>query len=231
MLLPAFALFFAIETAIALTAVVHFLNGLLKLFLVWRNIAWLVVWRFGMPAIVGAFAGAWLLLKLADARPLFTYSMFGRAIEIAPAELTVGVLLLLFVLAELPPFFRNASFPAAYQPLGGALSGFFGGLVGMQGALRSAFLIRAGITKETYVATGTAIALMIDVCRLSVYGQSILERHAEFDNILLVTAVGSAFLGAFLGNRLLRQVTMGRLRAIVTAFLLVVSLGLISGFL
>ena len=33
-------------------------------------------------------------------------------------------------------------------------SGFFGGLSGMQGALRSAFLARAGLSKEAFVASG-----------------------------------------------------------------------------
>jgi hypothetical protein len=37
LLLPAFALFFPVEQAVALTAVVHFLNGLFKLGLVGRH--------------------------------------------------------------------------------------------------------------------------------------------------------------------------------------------------
>ena len=57
LLLPAFAAFFAVELAVALTAIVHFLNGVFKLFLVWRHIERSVVIRFGLPAIVGALAG------------------------------------------------------------------------------------------------------------------------------------------------------------------------------
>ncbi len=231
LLLPAFAVFFAIESAVALTAVVHFLNGVFKLFLVWRHIDWKIVGRFGLLAIVGAFAGAWLLLKLADAGPLLSYFAFGRSIDIVPAKLTVGVLLLLFSLAELLPSFRKVSFPSHYLPLGGLLSGFFGGLVGMQGALRSAFLVKAGLSKEAYVATGAAIAFLIDVARLSVYARLIQERHAEFDYPLLSVAVVSAFLGATLGNRYLQKMTMAGIQGLVAVFLLLVSLGLISGLL
>jgi uncharacterized membrane protein YfcA len=231
LLLPAFAVFFVIESAVALTAVVHFLNGIFKLFLVWRHIEWRIVARFGLPAIVGAFAGAWLLLRLADAGPLLTYSAFGRSIDIVPAKLTVAVLLLFFSLAELLPAFRKVSFPPQYLPLGGLLSGFFGGLVGMQGALRSAFLVKSGLTKETYVGTGSAIAFLIDVSRLTVYSRLIQERHAEFDYALLGAAVIAAFLGATLGNRYLRKMTMGGIQALVAAFLLLVSLGLMSGLL
>jgi hypothetical protein len=231
LLLPAFAVFFAIENAVALTAVVHFLNGVFKLFLVWPHIDWRILVRFGLPAIVGAFAGAWLLLELADAGPLLTYSAYGRSIDVVPAKLTVGILLLFFSLAELLPSLRTVSFPPRYLPLGGILSGFFGGLVGMQGALRSAFLVKSGLTKEVYVATGAAIAFLIDVSRLTVYARMIHDRHAEFDYALLGAAVASAFLGATLGNRYLQKVTMDGIQVLVAVLLLLVSLGLISGFL
>lgn len=231
LLLPAFAVFFAVESAVALTAVVHFLNGVFKLVLVWRNIDWKIVVRFGLPAIVGAFIGAWLLLTLADGRALFSYSLFGRSIDVVPAKLIVGLLLLFFASAEALPAFRKVSFPSRYQPLGGLLSGFFGGLAGMQGALRSAFLVKAGLSKEVYVGTGSAIAFLIDVSRLSVYARLIRDRHADFDYMLLGAAVLSAFLGAALGNRYLKKITLTSIQVIVAAFLFPVALGLISGVL
>lgn len=231
LLLPAFAVFFSVESAVALTAVVHFLNGVFKLFLVWRNIDWWIVARFGLLAIMGAFLGAFLLLRLADAGPLLSYSLYGRPIDIVPAKLMVGVLLLFFACAELLPAFRKISFPLRYLPLGGLLSGFFGGLAGMQGALRSAFLVKSGLSKESYVATGSAIAFLIDVSRLSVYARLIYDRHAEFDYALVGAAVLAAFLGATLGNQYLKKITMGAIQAIVASFLFLVALGLISGVL
>ena len=231
LLLPAFALFFAVEKAVALTAVVHFLNGVFKLFLVWRHIDRTVVIRFGITAIVGAFAGAGLLIWLAEGGALLTYSLFGRTVEIAPAKLIVGLLLLFFACAEGLPQFRRISFPPRYQPLGGLLSGFFGGLAGMQGALRSAFLIKADLTTETYVATGAAIAFLIDVSRLTVYSRLILEYRADFDYALLSAAVIAALAGSMLGNRYLRKATMGGIQWVVALMLFGVALGLISGLL
>ena len=231
LLLPAFALFFAVEKAVALTAVVHFLNGIFKLFLVWRHIDHAVVMRFGITAIVGAFAGAGLLMLLAGSGTLLTYSLFGRTVEIVPAKLIVGLLLLFFACAEGLPQFRRISFPPRYLPLGGLLSGFFGGLAGMQGALRSAFLIKANLTKETYVATGAAIAFLIDVSRLAVYSRLILEHRTDFDYTLLIAAVVAALAGSMLGNRYLRKATMTGIQNVVAILLLMVSLGLISGFL
>src|SRR5688572_13130306 len=231
LLLPAFALFFAIQQAVALTAVVHFLNGSFKLALVWRHVAWPIVLRFGLPALVAAFAGAWLLVWLAEARPLVSYSLVGRSVSVAPAKLTVGVLLLVFACAELLPSFRKVSFPPRYLPLGGLLSGFFGGLAGMQGALRSAFLIKSGLTKEAYVATGAAIAFLIDVSRLSVYAQLIREQQEAFNYALLTAAVLAAFVGATLGNQLLPKVKMTGIQAVVAVMLFLVGMGLITGVL
>ena len=63
-----------------------------------------------------------------------------------------------------------------YIPLGGALSGFFGGLSGQQGALRSAFLIRTGLNKETFIGTSVVSAVVVDVSRLIVYGVTFFRK-------------------------------------------------------
>jgi uncharacterized membrane protein YfcA len=231
LLLPAFALFFPADQAIVLTAVVHFLNGLFKLALVGRHAERRAVVWFGVPAILAALAGAWALVQLSDAPPLATYTLFGRERRITPVNLVVGVLLTVFALVELVPYTRNLSFPPRYLPVGGVLSGFFGGLSGMQGALRSAFLLRAGLSKEAFVATGVAVACLIDFTRLGVYVPALLATRAELDYALLSAAVLAAFAGAWLGNRYLKKVTLRGVQLVVAVMLLVVAAGLASGVL
>jgi hypothetical protein len=231
LLLPAFALFFPIEQAVAMTAVVHFLNSLFKLWLVGRHVDWGITLRFGLPAIAAAFAGAWVLLWLTDVEPIFTYSIAGRHADVTAVKLVVGLLLLVFARIELLPRFRDMTFDPTYLPLGGVLSGFFGGLSGMQGALRSAFLARAGLTKEVFIATGVVIACLIDLSRLGVYARSLLAEGSELDYGLLAAAVASAFVGAVLGNRYLKKITMRRVQQIVAAMLFLVGLGLMAGVL
>lgn len=229
LLLPAFALFFPVDVAIAMTAVVHMLNGLFKFVLVGRQADRAVVLRFGVPATLAAFAGAWALSGLAGMAPVLRYAAFGRAFEVAPVKLAVGVVLLLFALVELVPRLRDLSFKPRWMPLGGVLSGFFGGLAGMQGALRSAFLARAGLSKEAFIATGVAIALLIDFSRLGVYAEAALNAEARLDYRLLGAAVLSAFLGAWLGNRHLKKLTMPAIQKIVAGSLFVVALALVFG--
>jgi uncharacterized membrane protein YfcA len=231
LLLPAFALFFPVDQAVALTAVVHLLNGLFKLLLTGRHADLGVVVRFGLPAIVTAFLGAWVLAWLAGGAPVFVYTAFGRELSVTPVNLVVGVLLLLFASLELSPRFRSLSFGPQYLPVGGVLSGFFGGLSGMQGALRSAFLSRAGLTKEAFIATGVVIACLIDVSRLAIYSTSLATQGARFDYALLAAAVLAAFAGAVLGNHYLKKMTMPGIQRIVAVMLAAVAAGLISGLL
>ena len=231
LLLPAFVLFFPIEQAVALAAVVHFLNSLFKLALTGRHADRQVVTRFGLPAIAMSFLGAWVLIYLADIAPVYTYTAFGEPVSVTPVKLVVGLLLLLFAALELFPRFRNLSFGAQYMPLGGVLSGFFGGLSGMQGALRSAFLSRAGLSKEAFIATGVVIACLIDFSRLAIYANALVSARANFDYGLLAAAVVAAFTGAALGNNYLRKMTMPGIQRMVAAMLFLVALGLVSGLL
>lgn len=58
LLMPVFTLFFPIEVAVAATAVVHGANNIFKIAVVGRHADKAMVVRFGIPAIIAAFAGA-----------------------------------------------------------------------------------------------------------------------------------------------------------------------------
>lgn len=231
MLLPAFAIFFHIDIAIALTAVVHLLNNIFKLSLLGKYADKSVVLRFGIPAILTAYLGARLLIKLSNLDPIFSYEMFERQFQIMPVKLVIAFLMIIFALFEIIPILNRISFGKKMLPVGGILSGFFGGLSGHQGALRSAFLLRVGLTKETFIASGIVIACIIDVSRLFVYS----ERFAAIklgENYVLLTAVTlSAFLGAYLGRRLLKKITMTFVQITVSVLLFLIAIGLGLGII
>lgn len=231
LLLPAFALFYSVTQAVALTAVVHFLNGLFKLWLVGRFASLRIVLLFGLPAIAASFVGAWVLVWLSELQTQVSYTLLGREVLVAPAKVVVGLLLLLFSVADLVPRFRGLSFAPRHFPIGGLLSGFFGGLAGMQGALRSAFLAKSGLSRDQFVATGAAVAFMIDVSRLSVYVPALRSERATLDYPVLAAAVLAALVGAIVGNRYLKSVTMKGIQSVVAMMLFIVAIGLISGVL
>jgi uncharacterized protein len=51
----------------------------------------------------------------------------------------------------------------------GAIAGFFGGLVGEQGGIRSVALLNFDLEEEALITTATAIALSVDAVRMPVY--------------------------------------------------------------
>ena len=228
LLLPAFALFFPIEVAIALTAIVHFLNNIFKLSLYGKKIDKEILIRFGIPSVLAAFIGSWCLTHLTDLLPLYSYTLFEKSFSITPIKFTMALVMFFFALFELVPALVNANFNKKYLPLGGLLSGFFGGLSGHQGALRSAFLVKAGLSKESFIATGVLIACFIDITRLSVYFNGISNINVLDKLPLLISAVLSAFIGAYVGSKLLKKVTLSFVQNIVTVMILL--LALLIGF-
>ena len=231
-LMPVFALFFPVPLAIAVTAIVHFANNIFKFGLMAKQADWQVVARFSVTAAIAAMAGAGLL-NLFDQMPVVTsYRLGGSTYEITIIKAVIGTLIMVFALLEMWPRFQELAFPPRWLPLGGALSGFFGGLSGNQGALRSAFLLKIGLSKEAFVATGVVSAVIVDAARLVIYGTGIMSDHlAQSQGILAPVVVGTlcAFIGSVVGKRLLQKVTMRTVQIVVAMAMLLIGSGLMAG--
>jgi len=230
-LMPVFALFFPVEIAIALTGVVHFFNNIFKLILVGKNANKSVFIYFGIPAILAAFLGAWVLLNITELEPIYQYGIGLKIYEVTAVNLIIAVLLIIFAVLELLPFLKRLEFKKKMLPFGGFLSGFFGGLSGHQGALRSAFLIKAGLTKEAFIGTAVVISCLVDFSRLSMYATRMLESGLDENISLIVSATVTAMAGALLGRRLLKKVTLDFLQKIVAIMLILISIALGMGLI
>lgn len=230
-LVPVFALFFPIDIAITLTAIVHFLNNIFKLVLLGKNADKKVIIKFGIPSIIAAFIGAYLLTYVTKLDPIFNYTLFDKTFYIVPVKLTIAILLFVFALFDIIPKLTRLQFDIKYLPLGGLLSGFFGGLSGNQGALRTAFLIRANLTKEAFIATGVVIACLVDISRLTIYSNQIIRFGDQLNYSLIISATLSAFIGAYFGNRLLKKVTIKTIQYIVATMLIIFSIMLGLGII
>jgi len=231
LLMPAFAIFFPIEIAIATTAIVHLANNIFKLALVGKMADFKIVLKFAIPASIMAIAGALLLNYFANIQPITEYHLAGKTFTITIVKLVIAVLLAIFAILELSPRFDKLAFNPRYIPLGGALSGFFGGLSGQQGALRSAFLIRAGLKKESFIGTSVVSVVVVDIARLAVYGVTFFSKNFEIlkNQVglgLITAAILVAFLGSFIGSRLVKKITMRTIQLIVGVLLLLISIAL-----
>jgi uncharacterized membrane protein YfcA len=124
-LLPVFMIFLPATIAVPSTAIVHFLNNFYKLSIYFKKIDIKVLLRFGVPALLAAVGGALLLNKLSSNE---------RSLEIL-----LGILIISIAFLEMLPFVKKLNIDLKWAPVGGVISGFFGGLSGHQGLFRSAF--------------------------------------------------------------------------------------------
>jgi uncharacterized membrane protein YfcA len=234
LLLPVFALFFPAEMAVVATAMVHGANNVFKVSLLGRHADREVVLKFGLPAIFAAILGAIALGWLAQLSSSVTIDVNETSqFRITPVKLLIGFLMIGFALFELLPRFRKLQFDRKFLPLGGVLSGFFGGLSGHQGALRSAFLAKTGLDTEQFVGSNAAIGFLVDLTRISVYVALFSAAGGHMSDFagwpLVITAAVSAFFGVMLGKKFLQKVTISSIQTLVGVLLFGVGLALVTG--
>lgn len=227
------ALFSApLALAIASVAVIHLLNNIFKAILVGKFANASVVLKFGIPAAIAALGGAFVLEYLTRLPTLFTARLFGFSLHMTIVGLIVGILVIASSLFTLIPEWVNLAIPPRYIPLGGLLSGFFGGLSGYQGRLRAAFLINAGLETETYIGTSALSSIIVDTARLLVYGWVVFP--SQFTNLrgiapMLGAAVLTALLGSYIGSKWMHKLTYKTLQILVGTLLVVLGFVLILG--
>jgi uncharacterized membrane protein YfcA len=195
-----------------------------------------IVLKFGLPAIAAAVCGALALGWIAESDTAVTITVNDAMdFRITPVKLVIGLLMIGFALFELLPRFRELKFERRYLWLGGLLSGFFGGLSGHQGALRSAFLAKTDLSTERFVASNAVIGFLVDMTRITVYVALFAAAGAHVSQFggwsLVLTGAVSAFCGVLLGKRYLHKVTMTSVQTLVGLLLLGVGLALVTGIL
>lgn len=236
LLMPTFAFFFPLHIAVATTGIVHLANNLFKLALVGKHASLPVAVRFGGPAIPATFLGAVILGSLSEGKQLWSYTLAGWSFSVTLVGLIMGLLILLFALVDLLPACDKFQPKQHWLPLGGILSGLFGGVSGHQGALRAAFLINANLSRDSFIGTNVVCAVMVDIVRLTVYSVTFSSEVSEVVKdlptaTLLITATASAFCGSFLGARYMKKVTLTMVKRLVGTLLLLVGLSVAAGWI
>ena len=206
-LTPLMALGSDTKAAVAAVSIPHLLGTLLRF---WRLRAYIdrrVLLHFGTTSAAGGLIGA--LLHAYAGSPALT-AIFGGLLVFA------GV-------AGLTGFSKRMRFGTVSAYVAGTASGAFGGLVGNQGGIRSAAMLGFQIPKESFVATATAIALIVDAVRIPVYCFTEGHRVVDLWRPVLI-AIAGVVAGTLGGEKILRRVPETLFRRVVSA--LILSLGL-----
>jgi uncharacterized protein len=209
LLTPLLALHVGTKTAVAAVSVPHLVGTAIRFWRLRSHVDGGLLWSFGLTSAAGGLGGALL---------------HARASSPALA-IVFGVLLVFAGAAQLSGLAQRWRFHGASAWAAGASSGLFGGLVGNQGGIRSAALLGFDLTKIRFVATATAIALLVDAARMPVY---LVADRAEVSAIwpLVVIATSGVVAGTVAGERLLARVPERRFRQMVGA--LVLLLGIVT---
>ena len=240
LMLPVFSLFFDLPIAVGATAIVHLANNIFKFAMVSKHIHYSTLFRFGIPALIFASLGGYLLTFFGEMEAFRTYTIGGHIFEMSMVKVVIGSLMIFFAWFDLDPRFDKLSVEPKHIPFGGALSGFFGGVSGHQGAFRAAFLSKAGLTKEQFIGTSNAVSLIVDLARLSIYmyaanaiagGENKFITALTDGKMLLIVGVVFAFLGTYFGKKLVQKTTITGIQRMVGILLFLMGGLMIAGIL
>lgn len=207
LLTPVLATQVPLKAAVAAVAIPHLVATALRFWLIRTHLDRTVLWSFGSFSALGGLLGA--LAHRWASSPTLTL-VFGSALVLAG-------------LAELSGLARKVRLGKGAQGAAGLASGLLGGMVGNQGGIRSAAMLGFQLPPLAFVATATAVALLVDAARLPVYfWLQGAELRALLGPILLATA--GCVAGTLWGKGLLAKIDDAVFRRIVA--LLVLALGL-----
>ena len=212
LLTPVLALEVGTKLAVAAVAIPHVVGTAQRFLLLRRYVDWRVVRSFGITSALGGLAGA-LLQTRASSRAL---------------EIVFGTLLILAGASELSGWMQRVHWSRTAAWIAGAVSGFLGGLVGNQGGIRTAAMLGYDVPRQSFVATATAIALLVDAARLPVY---VLNQGDDISRIAPQVSIvtGAVIVGTYLGTRILTRLSQMLVRRVVALLLLSVDAYVLIG--
>jgi len=202
-LTPLFAVRVGTQVAVAAVSIPHLFATALRFWRLRASVDRRVVLSFGITSAAGGLAGA-LLHSFASNRSL---------------AIVFGLLLLFVGISELTGYARRMRFGGPVAWVAGGISGVFGGLVGNQGGIRSAALLGFDLDRQAFVATATAIGLVVDGARMPVYFVTQTAAIARMWPLVLIATLGT-LAGTVLGVRTLRRIPETAFRRVVAILLL-----------
>lgn len=212
LLTPAIAYATGTKLAVAVVSVPHAIGTSIRFWRFRRDVDWRIVRSFGITSAAGGLTGA-LLNTWATSRAL---------------ELVFGSLLILAGVSQVTGMAKRWKLHGALAWLGGALSGFFGGLVGNQGGIRTAAMLGFEVDKRQFVATTTAVALLIDLARVPIYVAAETAALARMWPLITFATIG-VIVGTLFGETLLARVPEHRFRVVVGVLLLGLGVSFLIG--
>ena len=207
-LTPLLATHLGMKLAVAAVSIPHVLATALRFWMLRHKVDRQVLISFGITSAIGGLAGA------------IAHTFFGGRV------LTV-LLAALMIFTGITGLLRfEFRFHGAKAYGAGALSGFLGGLVGNQGGIRSGAMLGFDLSKEAFVATSTAVGLIVDGARMPVYVWSEGQALRPIVGLIVIAAIG-VVVGTLAGRAILGRIPAPLFKRVVSALILVFGIALL----
>jgi len=210
LMIPVLVMFFPPVEAIFLVAIIHWFGDVWKILLFRKGFNMRLLVLFGAIGFVTSYLGAFVSLGTNEQLLLRILGLF-----------LVGYALFLV-------FQSKFRIPAGNLTAvsGGALSGFFAGMFGIGGAIRSMFLTAFDLPKAVYIATAGAIGILVDSTRIITYftGGVTLPSKLWYGLFIFIPV---SFVGAKVAKGIVEKIPQDKFRFVVAVFLLAIGVKLV----
>jgi len=211
-LTPLLALSVGTKEAVVAVSIPHLVATAIRFWTLRHKIDRQLLKNFGIASALGGLLGA--LLGSRFSSPILGYIL--------------GGLLVFAGFTGLTGLSRKMRFGRKIAWLGGALSGLLGGLVGNQGGIRSAAMLGFDLEPKTFVATATAIALIVDGARMPIYFFTSPETVPRLGASIAIMVAGVS-IGTLAGGRVLARIPENYFRRLVSLLILALGIMMLSG--
>ncbi|MCI1640351.1 MAG: sulfite exporter TauE/SafE family protein [Bacteroidales bacterium] len=206
-LLPVITYFYGVEVAVPVSTIAQLMSNLSRTVMGFGQIKWKEVGRFLILAVPFTIMGA-----------------YGFAVvPKKPMTILLCIGLIIFSILKLRGKMHLPSKPAT-MIIGGGITGFINGLLGISGPLSSAAYQTLELAPVAYIASEATSAVVMHIVKAVVYGKLNLMNSHIFMNGLFIGA--AMIVGNFIAMKLIRNINKKRYKTIVAVMMIAVSLWL-----
>ncbi len=206
-LVPILSLQYPLTETLLFVGIVHWFGDIWKMLFFKRGANWKLIILFGVTGIIVGFIGA-------------------RLAGVFPEDILqkmLGVFLLVYIgFIWINPKWKLPGTNTSAL-VGGGVSGFFSGIFGVGGAIRSTFLSAYNLDKSVFLFTSGAIGLLIDSSRLVGYFTGGIKL-AGYSVPALAAAVIISLIGAYIAKKIINKIPQDKFRLVIAIALFVVGI-------
>lgn len=207
-LLPVITYFYGVEIAVPVSTIAQMLSNMSRSVMGWKEIKWREV-------------GFFLILAV----PLTALGSIG--FTLVNKRVMTCILCVFLIFFSIMKLKKKMQLPKKRKTMlvGGGLTGFFNGMLGISGPLSSAVFLTLDLSPVSYIASEATAAAAMHVVKAVVYEQfNLMNMHIFLNGFFIGCAM---MAGNILSMRLIRLAQKNLYRKIVASVMIAVSLWLI----